>query len=245
MTISPLSALSRLTYRSDRRDRQGTGPPRADGGEGQLRLQTAAETGGDAGGEQILRRGLVPDKLRLLAVAAGQHKGQPAPSESLKVTDQRRGIMMGIKFSISIDLLHPRSGEPSCPDVDPHPGEGQPEDKEKPGFVLPVQAHMGASRPLSRPPASPVPRHHLAAIVAENTATQSSQKEEEEGGEPTGSQMIHEVDLVLLYMNTQRVSSLGLLWAQQQQRQQRLMSYLWSCTGDTGQNVRNDQTLSD
>lgn len=66
-------------------------------------------------------------------------------------------------------------------------------DKEKPGFVLPVQAQMGASRPLSRPPASPVPRHHLAAIVAENTATQSSQKEEEEGGEPTGSQMIHEV----------------------------------------------------
>lgn len=53
MTISPLSALSRLTYRSDRRDRQGTlaarktGPPRADGGEGQL--QTAAETGGGGG----------------------------------------------------------------------------------------------------------------------------------------------------------------------------------------------------
>lgn len=38
MTISPLSALSRLTYRSDRRDRQGavrkTGQPRAHGGRG-------------------------------------------------------------------------------------------------------------------------------------------------------------------------------------------------------------------
>lgn len=56
-------------------------------------------------------------------------------------------------------------------------------DKDKPGFVI----------PLNRPPASPAPRHHLAAIVVENTATRSSQKEEEEGGEPTGSRMIHEV----------------------------------------------------
>lgn len=39
----------------------------------------------------------------------------------------------------------------------------------------------------------PVARHRLAAIVAENAATQSSQEEEEEAGEPTGSQMIHEV----------------------------------------------------
>lgn len=49
--------------------------------------------------------------------------------------------------------------------------------------------------------------------------------------------------MVLLYINIKLMSSLGLLWAQQQQQQ--LMSYLWSCTGDTGRNVRNGQTLSD
>lgn len=59
----------------------------------------------NTGGEQILRQGLVSDKLRLLTVAAGQHKGQPASSESLKVTDQCRGIMKGSNLALALTFF--------------------------------------------------------------------------------------------------------------------------------------------
>lgn len=149
-TVSPLSALSRLTDSSDRRD-GWLGKPGSHalpGGGAAPRLlprraevevianssdqkpvpvpSSSSSRPPDAGGEQILRQGPAPDKPRPLTVAAGQHKGQPASSESLKVTDQRRGIMKGSNLALALTFFTLGAAS-SYQDPDLGEGEGQPE----------------------------------------------------------------------------------------------------------------------